>query len=341
MSQQQGQPISESAMPAWARPYLSEGQRELQNRALQWVLMFDHTAYLPSSARDLCRRLHIATLGNDDKVVFASQATLSRWTGWSEETVRTQLAQLDADGWISFTPGAGTRRTRIRLTWPATDPNTQLRDDPDKCMSATVDQNVCMRRAGWGTTTPGIGPCKLHGGTPKNPAKKPPTPQPLGESSRPPQWPIPQPLGDWPVDNHADRADDSRLTPQRLGGNAPTVGVATPQPLGGNPPTVGPPYVREYVRVSVESENTGCSDHVAEVEDPPDPERSSTPDFCLDDVKMADGWRAIARRKLGVDLGEIVDPEYLEAYATALALAEITSGTFRAPPWPDPARIPA
>jgi hypothetical protein len=253
VSQPQGTPIGESAMPAWARPYLSEGQRELGNRALQWVLMFDHTKYLDSSARDLCRRLHIATLGNDDKVVLASQATLARWTGWSEETVRIQLAKLDEDGWINFTPGAGTRRTRIKLTWPTVDPIAQLRDTPDKCMAKNkkTDEGVCKRNAGWGTTTPGIGPCKLHGGTPKNAAKKPPTAQRLGDSTAPPPWPMPQLLGDSPVDNHHHPVDDSGPTPQPLGFNPPTVGVGTPQPLGFNPPAVGGPYVREYVRVSV------------------------------------------------------------------------------------------
>jgi hypothetical protein len=316
-------------MPGWAQPYFSPDQVGL-DRGLQWVLLIYKSRNLGSSATSIAQRLYVHTIGKTNKKAWPSQPALAGDLDiGSTNTVSTALGALEKDGWV-VKGQARDGRHSYTLAWPAHDCLAPTADDsPVLCAQPTGKGSLCTRRAGWGTDHRGQGLCKLHDLTDDAQA-----PQPLRESDGQEDTSAPQPL-------RGVAGIFVPGTPQPLKRPTSTIEAAPPQPLKPAPSTVEDKYVREFVTGVRERSNEGCGSSVAEVEDPTDPERSTQPDFSLDDVKMADGWRAIARRKLGVDLGEDVDPEYLESYATALAYAEITSGTFRAPPWPDHDRIPA
>jgi hypothetical protein len=149
----------------WVFEYLTEARRDI-TPGLQWVLMFDYTTHLEASRRNIARRLYIYTVGRDDHRLWPAVATLMDNIGLSRQTVVDSLAELEQEGWIVVrrTPG---RKSTYYLSWPAEDPMAVSRDQPVQCATETKTGGRCERRAGWGTATPGEGPCVRHGGKPK------------------------------------------------------------------------------------------------------------------------------------------------------------------------------
>ncbi|MEV5710099.1 hypothetical protein [Actinoallomurus sp. NPDC052274] len=224
-----GTPIDESAMPAWAKPYFSEDQRKRLDASLLWILLITNSTSLEPSRLHLAHRLHVymLTLPRGARMEWApSVVSLAASTNLSEKTIETAIKDLAEQGWLRVTKRR--RRTSIyRLAWPVKD--CLLSDDePTPCGALTTKGAFCTRPAGWGTGTPGEGPCKYHRPDDEE-AGAPDTDDP--QSLRP-NDPADEPgssatnAGQSPVDNTTspatdagqspvDNAGDGRVDPQR------------------------------------------------------------------------------------------------------------------------------
>jgi hypothetical protein len=81
-----------------------------------------------------------------------------------------------------------------------TGPRNGDRHDPPKCGARRRQaEGSCGQAAGWGTSTPGIGPCKLHGGSTRSHRVRAETTRAhrtLAELTEPVEGPLTDPLGE-------------------------------------------------------------------------------------------------------------------------------------------------
>ncbi|MEV7012027.1 hypothetical protein [Streptosporangium sp. NPDC051022] len=162
-------------MPAWAEPYFTPAELTLP-AALRWMmLLFQRTGWEPSR-KSVAQRIYIATAfkkKGQDKKSWHSEGTMARHLDMSRQTVNAATQQLAAEGWVVKVPRPG-RASEFWPSWPPVDCLTP-NDGPERCAMPTKAKTLCTRRAGWGTATPGVGPCVRHGGPP--PVQPDDTPQ--------------------------------------------------------------------------------------------------------------------------------------------------------------------
>ncbi|MEU9887930.1 hypothetical protein [Sphaerisporangium sp. NPDC051011] len=208
-----GVAIDDAEAPGWVRAYLSAQQLKL-TRALQWILVLyrmGRAKALESSRIDVAQRLHIHMEGRERKEWDPSEASLAADLNLSVTTVGDSLDDLEASGWI-LVRRRHKRPSVYRLAWPQTDPLAEPKEESPKCGQPTRKGGICTRKPGRGTAHPGVGPCILHGGTPRL---------------------EPQPLEQAPA---ASAPAAGAVNPNRWSGE--------PQPLEQGPPAVGDTYVR-------------------------------------------------------------------------------------------------
>lgn len=156
--------IDDVPMPAWAEPYFTPAELALP-AALRWMLLlFQRTGWEPSR-KSVAQRIYIATAfkkKDQDKKSWHSEGTMARHLDMSRQTVNAATQQLAAEGWVVKVPRPG-RASEFWPSWPPVDCLTP-NDGPERCAAPTKAKTLCTRRAGWGTATPGIGPCVRHGG---------------------------------------------------------------------------------------------------------------------------------------------------------------------------------
>ncbi|WP_204061424.1 hypothetical protein [Microbispora corallina] len=192
--------IDEAEPPAWVKAYVSPDQLKL-NRGLLWVLLIYKRRGMESSRVNVAQRLYVHTVGRDRKEANPGFKALADDLGLSDRTVEPALEDLEGEGWVVVI-----RRRRhpnlYRLAWPYEDVLGGPDDAEALCGRPTSKEGTCTRRTGWGTDTPGVGPCKYHRDGPQqlrlnDPVDPPVEPQPL-RSKEPVE---PQPLRSNPVDN--------------------------------------------------------------------------------------------------------------------------------------------
>ncbi|WP_344888403.1 hypothetical protein [Streptosporangium longisporum] len=152
--------IDEADLPAWARSRFSTAQLQL-NKGLLWVLLIYMSTTLEASRVSVAQRLHVHTIGKDRKEAKPSLEALARDLNLSPQTVSVSVQDLEDQGWV-LVRRVSTHYNVYRLAWPLEDVLRADRQDVDRCGRPTKKGEICARRAGWGTDTPGAGPCKLH-----------------------------------------------------------------------------------------------------------------------------------------------------------------------------------
>lgn len=216
--------VDDYDMPSWAEAHLKAAQLELGSRT-RWVLLIDSAPLRPTT-KHVALRLHVYMLGADENVAWPSVVELARCTGLSDTTVRSAIGELEEAGWLAVHRTLGFHANRYYLAWPAVDV-TGRRALPDRCAAPTDDGGAaCSRRAGWGTATPGTGPCSLHGGEPR----RRPNPSTADGSNPSTVDGFTAPSG---VTLHPQ-------TPQPLTGDPSAADGITPQPLGQTPQPLTP-----------------------------------------------------------------------------------------------------
>ncbi|MFC4062810.1 hypothetical protein ACFOWE_31350 [Planomonospora corallina] len=214
--------------PEWVRKYLSPEQLLHLNPGLLWILLIYQHDGLESSRINVAQRLHVHTLGKVRKEAKPSFKALATDLCLSERTVEPAVEDLERDGWI-IVVRVRNKTNVYRLAWPLEDPLAASVKKADQCGELTSKSGMCTRRAGWGTNTPGVGPCKLHGGTPSSPE--------------------PQPLRSEPVDN-SEHEPPSTATVADLDRNGCSLG---PQPLQPRTATVADEYVKSALGSALKS----------------------------------------------------------------------------------------
>jgi hypothetical protein len=172
-------------MPEWITDgdYLSDRQANRMHERTKWAVLIGK-GKLSSSAHHVALRLHLWTK-DDSAVSWPSIPSLARDTKLSQNTVRTALRALEAQGWLVITPqryDSGKQASSLyRLAWPAVDVIAGTDLNATRCWEPTKKAGkVCLRAAGWGTDLH-EGPCVLHGGNaareqaPLQPLKGPPS----------------------------------------------------------------------------------------------------------------------------------------------------------------------
>lgn len=204
-AQARGVAIDEAEPPDWVKAYVSYDQLKL-NRGLLWILLIYRCQGLDQSRYSIAQRLYIHTIGKDHKRCKPSIRSLMTDLECSENTAIDSVKDLEERGFL-IVRRHGNGRNLYILAWPIEDTTAPKAERPALCGAVTKKNARCTRTAGWGTTTPGVGPCKKHGGEPKNPD---PTPQPLRDDDGQEALPIPQPLRDEP-DAHTSTIEASYL----------------------------------------------------------------------------------------------------------------------------------
>lgn len=246
-----GAPIDAAPLPAWARAHLSDEQLGL-DPGLQWISLIWQTVGLGPTATSVAQRLYIGTVGKSAKKAWPSIRTLGQQLEVrSQTTVVRALGRLGSTGWIlkeqrgpgRGEPGRGRAGCGYRLAWPPRDVLTPA-TGPERCAQRTKRGGLCTRRAGYGTTTPGAGPCWRHGGQRAH--------QPGPESSAP--QPTPPLLHLLEHSGRRPLVDNGHTQPPLLGvmlqpppQNAPTIGGRMLQPLQSNAPVVGAEFIRSAI----------------------------------------------------------------------------------------------
>ncbi|MER7126665.1 hypothetical protein [Micrococcus luteus] len=220
MNEQVGVAIDEADMPAWARARFSTAQLQL-NKGLLWVLLIYMSTTLEASRLSVAQRLYVHTIGKNRKEASPSQESLAHDLNISSQTAMVSVQDLEEQGWV-VVKRRSTHFNTYRLAWPMQDVLGARKEEAELCGRTTKKGNICTRRAGWGTDTPGVGPCKLH----------PIQPQPLGSKEAVQDLNEPQRLG----------APERDSTPT-IGDFNPNHWSNEPQPLGAATPTVGVEYV--------------------------------------------------------------------------------------------------
>ncbi|MGI5286604.1 helix-turn-helix domain-containing protein [Nonomuraea polychroma] len=225
-------PVDDAPAPAWAAAYLSPGQLGI-DRGLQWILLvYSRRGWDPSRV-NVAQRLYVHTVGRQRKHCNPSIASLAEDCGISETTAAAAVEDLEAEGWLVVV-----RRRRhpnvYRLAWPGDDRHPGDRQQVPRCGAPTKKGGVCTRRAGRGTTTPGVGPCVLHGGTPAGPRV---LSGPVEDSVEP------QPLGSNEAVGPVDNPPTEQSSTPTAGEFDPNHWSVEPQPLERWTPTIGVEYV--------------------------------------------------------------------------------------------------
>lgn len=242
--------IDEAEPPDWVKAHVSHDQLKL-NRGLLWVLLIYRCHGLDQSRYSVAQRLYIHTIGKDYKRCNPSIRSLMTDLECSENTAIEAVKDLEERGFL-IVRRHGNGRNLYILAWPVEDTTSPAgREQAALCGAHTKKDGTCTRKAGWGTTTPGVGPCKKHGGEPRNPD---PTPQPLRYDDSQETLFIPQPLRDEP-DAHTSTIEASYLN--HCG--------ATPQPLRCDTSTIEV----EYVRSALGSTSKSSKPRVLAVGEPP------------------------------------------------------------------------
>ncbi|WP_326829706.1 helix-turn-helix domain-containing protein [Streptosporangium sp. NBC_01810] len=157
--EERGVAIDEADLPAWARSRFSAAQLQL-HKGLQWVLLIYMSTSLEASRLSVAQRLYVHTIGKERKEAKPSLESLARDLNISPQTAVVSIQDLEEQGWV-VVKRVSTHFNIYRLAWPLE--NVLAADkEVDKCGRLTKKGEVCTRRAGWGTDTPGVGPCKLH-----------------------------------------------------------------------------------------------------------------------------------------------------------------------------------
>ncbi|MEU4234393.1 hypothetical protein AB0F17_59810 [Nonomuraea sp. NPDC026600] len=156
--------VDDTPMPAWAGDYLTAKQQNL-SPVMRWVtLAYQRIGWEPSHVtvvQRLCLSVMLKAKGQP-LLDWRSEGQLAQDLKLSRNTVGTVLKDLECEGWISQRVRAGGSGRKERWpTWPPIDCLTPA-DGPELCAAPTKAGMLCIRRAGWGTPTPGAGPCKLH-----------------------------------------------------------------------------------------------------------------------------------------------------------------------------------
>ncbi|GIH91976.1 hypothetical protein ACFFMN_33790 [Planobispora siamensis] len=211
--QQRGIAIDEAGLPDWARTHFSAAQLTL-NAALLWVLLIYMSTTLESSRLNIAQRLYVHTVGKNRKEASPSQESLARDLNLSPQTVSVALDDLEHQGWI-IVRRRSTHFNVYRLAWPTADVLSDRKEDVATCGRLTKKGEACGRRAGWGTDTPGSGPCKLHPDPEPEPTLEDSSGLQRLESTEPDSTPT--------VGNFNSNRWSNEL--QRLELNTPTVGV--------------------------------------------------------------------------------------------------------------------
>jgi len=229
--QQRGVPIREATPPPdWVRPHLSPAQLDL-NPGLLWMLLIYQWRGRHPSRTSVAQRLYVYTLGRKKKEWDPTFAELAADLDLSERTVEPALAELEADGWIVVTRLH--RRNIYQLAWPVRDVLAPPTPEVPLCGAPTSKGGRCTKRAGRGTETPGVGPCKQH--------REEPGPEPL-----PLKLP---PAGPQPLQSDQPAQDDhSTATVAEFDRNG--CGVR-PQPLRPDTATIAVPYVGTFGSLDV------------------------------------------------------------------------------------------
>ncbi|MEV4249340.1 hypothetical protein AB0J63_38735 [Streptosporangium canum] len=163
--------IDDEPMPAWAEPYFSADQLTLPP-ILRWVLLIFQRTGWEASHVSVAQRMFISmAFKKRDKRDWHSEVRIARDLNLARNTVSAAMKDLAAEGWISQAPRSGSSSQRWP-TWPPRDCLTPM-DGPELCAAPTKNKSLCTRRAGWGTVTAGVGPCKLHGGQAAQPLSTP------------------------------------------------------------------------------------------------------------------------------------------------------------------------
>jgi hypothetical protein len=128
---------------------------------------------------------------------FASYGYIAGETDLSENRVEAAVEDLEKQGWILV--HRRRRKSNVyTLAWPQEDCMTPV-DSVERYAAPTSKGMLCTERAGYGTITPGSGPCWSHCGIQKE----------KGSDAQPvsiPEPVEPQPLRSNPVDNSIRRA---------------------------------------------------------------------------------------------------------------------------------------
>lgn len=243
-------PIDATPLPAWARAHLTEEQLTL-DAGLQWITLIWQSVGLGATATSVAQRLYIGTIGKRQKKAWPSVRTIgAQLEVRSQTTVVRALVRLTSQGWTlkeergpgRGEPGRGRAGCGYRLAWPAHDVLTPSAG-PERCAQRTSRGGLCTRRAGYGTTTPGSGPCWRHGGT----RARPPAEAPLLQPTPPNLQLLELPRRHKPVDKSHTQPPLLQVMLQPLQTNAPTVGSTMLQPLASNGPATGAEYVRSAI----------------------------------------------------------------------------------------------
>lgn len=184
-----GSSLNQCTAPDWARDYLSYYQAEDASRRTQWVTLLDQSA-VSGDAHHVGLRMMWHTAGRNSGASQRGQGehdawpavpTLARSVKRSENTVRKALSELVAAGWLLRADRKSRSRRQMSavytLAWPH-DPAVMLPPEAVPgvyCDHELADGTRCRRRAGWGAVED-HGPCKFHGGTPRNHSSTPPHP---------------------------------------------------------------------------------------------------------------------------------------------------------------------
>ncbi|MGW0587435.1 hypothetical protein [Streptosporangium sp. NPDC002607] len=231
--EERGVAIDEADLPAWARSRFSAAQLQL-HKGLQWMLLIYMSTSLEASRLSVAQRLYIHTIGKERKEAKPSLESLARDLNISPQTALVATQDLEEQGWV-LVKRVSTHFNIYRLAWPLENVLASDKKKVDRCGRLTKKGEICTRRAGWGTDTPDVGPCKLH----------PIQPQPLElkEDTEDPNEP--QPLG----------STESDSTPT-VGNFNPNHWSNEPQPLEQLTPTVGVEYEGSALQSSLLSTST-------------------------------------------------------------------------------------
>ncbi|MBO4273761.1 hypothetical protein [Microbispora triticiradicis] len=154
--------IDKQPIPEWVKFYFTESQLTLPPSLLWVLLLYQRTGWEPSHV-NVAQRLYVATSfkrKGEDKKDWHSEGSIARDLNLSRKTVGSAVKDLVAEGWMVKVPRPGWS-SELWPAWPLEDCLTPV-DGPELCAMRKKGGTLCTRRAGWGTDTPGDGPCKYH-----------------------------------------------------------------------------------------------------------------------------------------------------------------------------------
>lgn len=157
--------IDKQPLPEWVKFHLTEKQLNLAPLTLWIKLIYMRTGWEASHV-NVAQFLYVNTAAKRkdvDKKDWHGTKTIAQDLNMSRQTVITVLKDLVAEGWVTKVPRRGSS-SELWPAWPQEDCLTPI-DGPELCAIPTGSGKLCTRRAGWGTGTPGEGPCKLHRAT--------------------------------------------------------------------------------------------------------------------------------------------------------------------------------